>query len=375
MSGSSVTLRLCLVTLALAGVTFLAAPEARSITYGEPDCIDNRTNTGCLHPNAVSLSGFYRGASTARCSGSLLAENADRFIILTAAHCASTFLHRIQNRGEPVGVSFDAEIVKDLPHIGPHAWSTNQYITRGKPVLPVDYGPIGPFKNGVQNFDYAVVVFDRPRHLRFTGGRPPDGHRFVDLSGISPVTLPEQDYLLDKVSGSDPLMVTTVGYGVGAFLNGPGEGGNAGGPSADFEKLGVRWRTEHTPAFAFMGREANMFFSSQNPAQDHEGSCNGDSGGPLFYEDQGVEYQIGITSWGEIYCRATAFNARTDSARAVEFLACVTAPDAELEDILACGCTEVNDDGLCPSEGDVIDAGRQSDINPFEIERQRRTRK
>jgi hypothetical protein len=257
-----------------------------------------------------------------------------------------------------VGVSFDAEIVKDLQHIGPHLWSNDRFIMRGKPVLPHDFGPIGLLNNGVLNFDYAVVVFNRPPHLRRTWGGD-----LVDLSGIPPVTLPEQDYLLDKVSGSKPLMVTTVGYGYGGYLNGPGEGGNAGGPQEDLDKLGVRWMTEHTPAFAFMGREANMFFTSQNPAQDYEGSCSGDSGGPLFYNDKGTEIQIGITSWGEIYCRATAFNARIDSARAVEFLSCVTDPDAELEDILACGCTEVDDNGLCSSApgGDGEDGGGKSE--------------
>jgi hypothetical protein len=334
-------MRLCLVTLAFAGVTFLATPEANAITYGEPDCIDNRTNAGCLHPNVVSLTSFDGRFSTARCSGSLLAEDSERFVILTAGHCASGFLRRINNRGERLGVSFDAEIVKIQRSIN---WRDKQFILGGKPVLSPDFGPIGAASGGVINFDYAIVVFDIPRAERFTRGGT-----FVDLSGIPPITLPEQDYLLGMLNASDPLMVTTVGYGVGAYLNGPGEGGNDGGPALDSSVLGLRWMTEHTPAFAFMGREANMFFTSQNPAQDYEGSCDGDSGGPLFYVDQGVEIQIGITSWGEIYCRATAFNSRTDSARAVEFLTCVMTPGAELEDILACGCTGVDGDGLCPS--------------------------
>jgi hypothetical protein len=34
----------------------------------------------------------------------------------------------------------------------------------------------------------------------------------------------------------------------------------------------------------------------------------------------------------------------------VEFLACVKAPGAEVEDILACGCTTVTDKGVCPAE-------------------------
>jgi len=93
-----------------------------------------------------------------------------------------------------------------------------------------------------------------------------------------------------------------------------------------------------------------MVMTSQNPARSHAGSCYGDSGSPLFYDNEGVEIQVAISSSGDDACRAAGFDARTDSARAVEFLNCVTAPDAELEDILACGCTEVNAKGVCAAE-------------------------
>jgi hypothetical protein len=352
MTTTSSTARLCLVTLALAGLTFLAAPEAHAVTYGEPDCIDNATNTGCLHPNVVIVGTFrwegrrYRVVS--RCSGSLLAENEDRFIILTAGHCASSFLYRSQNFGETVGVSFDAEIVRDLPRIGPAAWTPRQFILGGQPVLAIDYGPTG--KTGIIQFDYAVIVFDIPESQRFKAD--PRGHptgEWVDLSEIAPVTLPEQDYLADKVSGNDPLMVTTVGYGNSQLLNGPGEGGNPGGlADVPTDRFGVRWMTEYTSAFALMGREQHLFNGSENPARGHAGSCFYDSGGPLFYTDEGVEIQIGITSSGDNTCRATGVNVRTDGARIVEFLDCVTAPDAQLEDILACGCTEINEKRVCP---------------------------
>jgi hypothetical protein len=156
--------------------------------------------------------------------------------------------------------------------------------------------------------------------------------------------------LLDKLSGSEPLQVTVVGYGEGQKLNGPGEGGNRGGPTFHPEKNGERWMTHQTPAFHFMGQDQNLLYTSQNPARDEEGSCNGDSGGPLFHVDQGVEMQVAISSGGDRWCRATGFNTRTDTAKAIAFIDCVTAPDAELEDILACGCTELTDKGVCPEE-------------------------
>jgi hypothetical protein len=234
-------------------------------------------------------------------------------------------------RLDHLGVSFDAHLFNR------RRW--RQYIHGGQAVLPKEFGPHGSLA-WVLQFDYAVIVFELPRDARYTGNG-----RFVDLSGISPITLPEQDYLLDKVRGGAELPLTAVGYGMGEFLVGPGD---ASGATFDRSKEGDRWMAEYTSANSFMGREANILVGSQNPARGDEGTCYGDSGGPLFYEDQGVELQVAITSSGDFPCRSTAFMTRTDSARAVEFLGCVMAPGAELEDILACGCTEVNDARVCP---------------------------
>jgi hypothetical protein len=348
--------RLWMAPLALAGVIFLAPPDAQAITYGEPDCVDNLNNEECLHPNTVSLSGFrrYSGAnlrSTFRCSGSLIAEDADRFVVLTAAHCAVGWIDRL-DRGVDVavGVSFDAEIIRDLPNEGIVAWTPKQYILGGQPVASLDYGPLNQVLVG--EFDYAVVIFDIPEDERFlsnvNGGPTGD---LVDLSGISPVTLPEQDYILDLIHGASDVGLTTVGYGTGESFNEPGEGGNAGGINfVNWDTFGIRWMAESLASHP-MGREGNYLFVSQNPAREHGGSCPGDSGGPLFYTDaQGVEIQVAVTATGDAVCRATGIAARTDAEQVVEFLACVMAPGAEVEDMLACGCTTVNEQLVCATE-------------------------
>ncbi|MGH6894745.1 MAG: trypsin-like serine protease, partial [Dongiaceae bacterium] len=211
---------------------------------------------------------------------------------------------------------------RDLPQISPIVWSPAQYILGGQPVLTPDYGPQGVHASNVQ-FDYAVIVFDIPAASRFT-----EGGELVDLSGVDPVVLPDQDYLLDKVSAKAPLLITAVGYGTGEAHAKPGEGGNAGGVVNSTEEFGQRWMTALTSAFSFKGPEANLLLGSQNPARGHEGTCGGDSGGPLFYVDQGQEIQVGITSSGDAICRATSIIARTDGARAVEFLSCAAAPAA-----------------------------------------------
>ena len=355
MGGSLIAARLGLAGLVIVAVAALAVPSSKAITYGDPDCTDFQDADTCQHPNTVSLSGFREPTeaeqeftdslvSFTRCSGSLLSKNDDRFVILTAGHCASAYLAGLADGSlVDVGVSFDAKIERDLPpELSPTVWSPNQYILAGQPVLTVDYGPQGAQASNVQ-FDYAVIVFELPVDRRVTEGGEP-----VDLSGIDPVVLPEQDYLLDKVSAPDPLLLTAVGYGTGEAHKKPGDGGNAGGAVNSTEEFGERWMTTLTAAFSFLGPEKNLLFGSQNPARGNEGTCGGDSGGPMFYVDEGVEIQVAITSSGDAICRASSIMARTDGARAVEFLACVTAPAADLDDIRACGCIEVNEQGECP---------------------------
>lgn len=361
MGGPSFAARLSLAVVAIAGTAILGMPQAKAITYGVEDCDELATNTGCEHPNTVSLSGFREPTpgeaeevpgvtliSSIRCSGSVLKEDDDRFVILTAGHCASAYLAALQDETiKEVGVSFDARIEKDLQDISPTVWSAEQYILGGKPVLPVEYGPQGANASVIQ-FDYAVIVFELA-----PGDRKTVGGELVNVSDIDPVHLPEQDYLLDLVSATDPLQLTAVGYGTGEAHNKPGDGGNAGGAVNSTSEFGERWTTTLTSAFSFMGPEKNLLFGSQNPARGNEGTCGGDSGGPLFQvieEDGGEsEIQVGITSSGDAICRASSIIARTDGARAVEFLSCAST-GTTLEEIEDCGCTEVNRQGECPQD-------------------------
>jgi Trypsin len=348
MSASSPGLRFVLSALAVVCLAGVAAPEAAAVTYGHPDCDEGE----CKYPNTVSLSGFRapgegEGASLVsflRCSGSLLDKSSkDRFVILTAGHCASAYLAGLQDGTlKDVGVSFDPKIVRDVDEEGA-LWSPAQYVLGGRPVLPEEYGPQGANASNIQ-FDYAVIVFKRPKGgiVRTSAGT------VVDLAKIPEVELPDEGFLDRIVSATTPLPLTAVGYGTGEAHNKPGEGGNAGGAVNDLSKLGVRWVTDFTSAFSFMGPEANLLLGSQNPARGDEGTCGGDSGGPLFLQDEPGYFQVGITSSGDAICRATSIIARTDSTRAVQFLSCVLEPGAKVAQVLTCGCTSVDSQGECP---------------------------
>jgi hypothetical protein len=339
-----------LVVLSAVCLASLATPAAKAISYGAPDCI---SSGACKYPNTVSLSGFRspragegtEPVSFLRCSGSLLDYvPGDRFVILTAGHCASAYLSGLQDGSlVDVGVSFDPVITRDVSQ-DLALWTPAQYILGGQPVLNVDYGPQGAKASNVQ-FDYAVIVFKVPAvgPIMTHSGSP------VDISSIEPVLLPDEGFLDGRVSATTPLPLTAVGYGTGEAHNKPGDGGNAGGVVNDLSKLGVRWVTDLTSAFHFMGPEGNLLFGSQNPARGNEGTCGGDSGGPLFFNDLGTRIEVGITSSGDAICRATSIIARTDGTRAVAFLSCVLTPAAKLSDVLACGCTAVDSQGECPA--------------------------
>ena len=341
-----------LLTCAAFGALVLAAfgsspPEARAITFGQPDCVNNSMNDGCLHPNTVSLSGFrlpnedelgVGAVSEGRCSGSLLRKDDERIVILTAGHCVSLYLVLLQS-GQliDVGVSFDAEIVRDVS-VDPPLWTPAQYVLGGIPVLTEEFGPPGRAFN--LQFDYAVVVFELAEGAPVTHDGTP-----VELSGVDPVALPPPGLLEDIVDAADPPVVTAVGYGVGEAHQKPGKGGRRGAPN-DPSLFGMRYVATGTGLAHFMGVDANLVFGSQNPAREFSGSCFGDSGGPIFYDDGLGELQVGITSSGDAICRGSAIIARTDAPEVGDFLGCVLAAE-DTAAIAACGCTEVGKLGRC----------------------------
>ncbi len=339
--------------LAACGALLALAPSgARAITFGEPDCMDNAANVGCRHPNTVSLSGFRAprageavdGVGFGRCSGSLLAKDDKRVIILTAGHCVSFYIAGVADGTLiDVGVSFDAEIERDIPDISASSWSPRQYVLGAIPVLPEEYGPQGLNAWNLQ-FDYGVIVLPL-----FGGALVTHGGEIVDLTDIEPVTLPHPQFLRGIANVRDPAVFTPVGYGVGEAHNRPGEGGNKGGAVNDVSKLGVRWTTTGTAYITFMGRDQNLMMGSQNPARNYTGTCGGDSGGPIFYDDKGVELQVAITSSGDAICRGSAIMARTDTPAVQAFLGCVQDAPTVAE-IGLCGCTGVDRQGECPKE-------------------------
>ncbi|MEM7223388.1 MAG: hypothetical protein AAF495_10440 [Pseudomonadota bacterium] len=328
----------------------LGAPEAQAISFVKPDCADSATNTGCAHPNTVSLSGFrasapdkppVAGVSSLLCSGSLLDKTGERIVILSAGHCVSAYLAGLQDGSlVDVGVSFDALIARELPPpFSPASWSPTQYVLGGQPVLPLEYGSESANARSL-HFDYAVIVYEIP-----PGGLVTQGGEPVDLSAIEPVNLPDEGFLDDLVSATDPALVTAVGYGAGQDHRAPGEGGRKGAPN-DTSVFGVRFMAGETGLTHFVGPNRSLVFGAQNPARGINGSCGGGSGGPIFYDGFLGEIQVGVTSSGDAICLGSAIAARIDGTEAQEFLNCVLGA-SETAGIAECGCIEVDKQGAC----------------------------
>jgi len=60
-----------------------------------------------------------------------------------------------------------------------------------------------------------------------------------------------------------------------------------------------------------------------NIAKGEAGTCNGDSGGPIFYEDQDLgRVQVSLVSGGDAVCRATNTGPGFSRQEALDFIAC-----------------------------------------------------
>jgi hypothetical protein len=320
--------------LILGAVSFGNVADA--ITYGDPD--------NGAHPNVVSIAGFREVAGTngdpilvssGRCSGSLIRKQEDMLVFLTAGHCPQFWLEGLQNGAlVDVGVSFDEIIEKDL---GVTTTSTNQYILGGQPVLYDGYFP-GENAWNIQ-FDYGLVVLPIAEGGLVTGNGTP-----VYLTGIEPVMLIDiEDYLYDYGDIHDPFILTQVGYGIGEYLNRPGEG-NKGGVAPDLDTFLTRSIADNSVFHGFMGPRRNLMRAFQHFAKGQNGSCGGDSGGPNFLEIDGVETQVSVISSGSFPCNSTSITARLDIPEALDFVACALTDS----DPTGCGCIEVDKHGMCP---------------------------
>jgi len=250
-------------------ILVLGAAPVAAITWGQPD--SDHPNVGAMVVDWPDY-GPYQV-----CTGTLVHPR----IFLTAGHCTVDW----EGTGvETFWVNFDqdalnASTLLDVEAVIPHP----------------DYywGPSS------DPHDVGILLLKEP------------------VTDITPATLPDEGLLDDLAEqgllgqGRTRAKFTLVGYG--GILDWPP-------PVITYEDQRLASESE------FRALLKAWLRMSQNQATGDGGTCYGDSGGPAFWtQPDGEEILVGITSWGDVPCVASAFNYRVDIPQTLDFVAEVIA--------------------------------------------------
>ena len=301
--------RLVVGLLAIVALVVGMSSGAGAITWGRPD-VNNE------YPNVASVRGIVEAQNLGRvsCSGSLLQRDAEKVVILTAAHCTDAWAAEIAaGTLDSVGVSFDQSNQVDGT-----TTDATYYVRGGVPIsFPAKDAPF-------ETFDYGLVVF--PASAENTVGQTIEQR----WGALTPVQVaPDAGYLSRVISSvSKPthdLSFTAVGYGTGEKFPIPGEETGPADPSGtNTETFLIRYIADGLRYGAY-NPVNDVLRLSMNIAQGESGTCNGDSGGPIFYEDPALgRVQVSLVSGGDAVCRATNTGPGFSHEVALDFIACGT---------------------------------------------------
>jgi hypothetical protein len=251
--------RLYVSFLVAFGLFCLVAAPSAAITNGQPD--------GGAHPYVGIVFN-----NEIFCSGTLIAPT----VFLTAAHCTSVFAETF-GPDDPVVVSFDPDIFGAMNFVlASSVVSHPNFCLACAPGLP-----------GFDTYDVGLVLLSEPITDLGFGALPQPG-------------------LLDQLPLKQETF-TAVGYGVQEFA----VGGGPPQPSA----LGSRYVANVQP-IGIKNRVGNMFLKI---LENKGGTCFGDSGGPIFLDDQVTI--VAITSFGNNQvCAGVGYHQRLDREDILSFI-------------------------------------------------------
>lgn len=290
-------------TLLILGLTLLllvaSVGVGYAITYGEPD--DGE------HPY-VGMMLFYDAAYDGwfSCTGSLLDKNT----VLTAGHCTVDVGTNLQDLGERRGgtdmwITFD-EVV-DLSGFPSRAdypdpavlnplrfeWLNSQRnFIRGTAWPHPDYNDFAEYP---ATYDVGIIELSRPAKVK------------------GPYAVLPEVGVLDQYAterGQDEVLFETAGYGTQEVV-------------PFFMAEDARWKaTSMLVNLRSNNTDGYNVHTSNNPSEVHGkgGSCFGDSGGPVMFNDTNVV--VGIVSFGMNYnCKGADFAYRVDIQDTQDFIA------------------------------------------------------
>lgn len=259
------------ITLLLFG----AVGNVGAITFGQPD--------GNAHPHVGTLLFVQNGIGFFSCSGTLLSPT----VMLTAGHCTE----ELGNTNDETYVRFDEDALEGINDFATlQDWLDAKWILADKVIPHPDYDDYSEFP---QTFDVGLVILPAPGVMVGTYGM-----------------LPSEDFLEGVLAekGNSTNWWTAVGYGAQGILR----------PFA--MDVFARYNTivrliEINSTFTGPGSSAKF---TNNPGRGRGGTCFGDSGGPIFYQDTPI---IGaVVSFGITPCIGVDFQFRIDTSSALDFI-------------------------------------------------------
>jgi hypothetical protein len=264
------------ILITFLAIATLASPAVQAITFGDPDGDD--------HPHVGTLLFVQNGVGFFSCSGTLISPT----VMVTAGHC-------VEGAGQVNDVTyvrFEEDALSDIGSYGSlQDWLDAEWILADAVIPHPQYDDFAAFP---ETFDIGLVILSEPVILATYG------------------ILPSVGFLEDVLAenGNSNNWFTAVGYG--AFgVNLPFVG-----DTSVFARFQSTTRLiELNSTFSGPGSSAKF---SNNPGGGKGGTCFGDSGGPIFYQDSPII--TAVVSFGLTPCIGVDYQHRVDTTSSLDFI-------------------------------------------------------
>jgi Trypsin len=253
-----------------AAIVICSIAGVRATTFGEPD--------GTRHPYVGTIifqtqSGFFS------CSGTLLNQT----VFLTAGHCteeAGVANVRTWAKFTPA-ITFEGR--QNYPSLDAYLDDRKNGWIKGDAIAHPQFDDFAQFP---QTYDVGVVLLRQRVAAPTYGALPPANF----LAGIR----------------SADNRFTVVGYGMQGFIK------------PFFEDVYARYQGQVKLLELNSTFNAGMSAKFTNNPGTGGGSCFGDSGGPVFYDNTNMV--VAVVSWGITPCIGVDYQFRVDTPLALNFL-------------------------------------------------------